>query len=87
MNKKIKGEDMTILRDIKGIEIKDPKTEFNFYLNKCGFCKKDNTDNISITDGETLTEVLICRKCDKNLNWDYYPLEVENIDDDKRRGI
>lgn len=79
-------------KQIKGIEIKgienDPssKTEFNFYLNKCGFCKKDNTDNISITDGETLTEVLICGKCDKNLNWDY-PLEVENIDDDKRRGI
>jgi len=32
---------------------------------KCGFCKKENTDNISITDGETQQEILICAECDE----------------------
>ena len=35
----------------------------------CQFCNKKNAGVVSITDSETLKEVMICFECDDKLNW------------------
>jgi len=46
---------------------------------KCQFCGKYNEDDISITDGETQQEVLICKDCEE-LSFFKIPNKIKEID-------
>mgnify|MGYP001579451982 CR=1 FL=1 len=51
------------------VEIEYPKTENNADVILCQFCKRNEATE-SITDGETLQEVLICSSCENKMEWE-----------------
>ena len=74
----------------KPIGVKQQIILQNLRENKCAFCGSGkNVDvSMSITDSETLKEIVICDECDKMLEWGVdYPNEVEEINDDKRHNL